>query len=559
MQGARQLVIWPSPSASQHLVVTADVPQLILLELDNGQCLMLLLALGELMRDVCQQYDMATPAWLDCRSFDIPLDQMMAALNREQRPFVASTLSDWQAYFFTVVRWPIYCVVVERFDSQLPRKLSHFARCKRLFQPTQLAAFAQQLQFAQLIQAWPSAIPLSLERYNLFIHCDETVRRNRFDALRVFPLSAKLWGNSDPGADVLCHAIDSGQALIPVLAQHAQVNSEVARWCLPLKVSDLPTCLVLRPVAEIVQWCAMIAREKRPTSPVEWQILGMMLQAWLGQMPWQSLVRAWLPTLSQLGWQNAMTKARQCFPAENPFEVIEDFLESLARYIRAINPQYQANEEGVRDTTLEQQLAHALTRLSPWQVLLAGRYWLRQLHRPLTNNQPVAAFPRVWPSPLTSPWHHQLGYVIPLRSEAELIREGSAMHHCVASRAIDCIQSSMFIFSVRTPDDGRLSTVQLKLNQRQDGGYHWTIYEHRALQNSTPSTQAQVLVRELLVTLQQLSQEELCCLYQKQAPQTAEPNAPRIDYALLATERTVMAHAYLHKQLELWIVGAQAI
>ena len=108
-------------------------------------------------------------------------------------------------------------------------------------------------------------------------------------------------------------------------------------------------------------------------------------------------------------------------------------------------------------------------------------------------------------------------------------------------------------------DDERLSTVQLKLNQRQDGGYHWTIYEHRALQNSTPSTQAQVLVRELLVTLQQLSQDELCRLYKKQAPQAPEPDAPRIDYALLATERTVMVHAYLHKQLEPWIAGAQAI
>ncbi|QLG88058.1 PcfJ domain-containing protein [Chitinibacter bivalviorum] len=550
MQGARQLVIWPSPSASQHLVVTADAPQLILLELDNGQCLMLLLALGELMRDVCQQYDMATPEWLDCRSLDIPLDQMLTALNREQRPFVASTLADWQAYFFTVVRWPIYCVAVERFNSQLPRKLSHFARCKRLFQPTQLGAFALQLQFAQLIQSWPSTIPLSFEHYNLLIHGDETVRRNRFDALRVFPLSAKLWGNSDPGADVLCHAIDTGQALIPGLAQHAQVNSEVARWCLPLKVSDLPTCLVLRPVAEIVQWCAMIAREKRPTSPAEWQIVGMMLQAWLGQMPWQSLVRAWLPTLSQLGWQNAMTKARQCFPAENPFEVIEDFLESLARYIRAINPQYQADEDGVRDTTLEQQLAQALSRLSPWQVLLAGRYWLRQLHRPLPNKQAVVASPRVWPSPLTSPWHHQLGYVIPLRSDAELIREGSAMHHCVASRAIDCIQSSMFIFSVRSPDDERLSTVQLKLNQRQDGGYHWTIYEHRGLQNSPPSAQAQILVRELLAMFNQFSDDELCNLFRKKTPASPEPETPNIDIAQLATERTIMAHRYLHTKLQ---------
>ena len=459
MHGARQLVIWPSISASQHLVVTAEEPQLILLELDNGQCLMLLLALGELMRDVCQQYDMAIPAWLDCRSLEIPLEQMLTALNREQRPFVASTLADWQAYFFTVVRWPVYCVAVERFDSQLPRKLSHFARCKRLFQPAKLATFAQQLQFAQLIQAWPNAIPFSFERYNLFIHGDDTVRRNRFDALRVFSLSAKLWGSGDQGTDDLRHAIDTGQALIPALAQHAQVSSEIARWCLPLKVSDLPTCLVLRPMSEIVQLCALIAREKRPTSQAEWQIVGMIMQAWFGQMPWQGLVHAWLPTLSQQGREKALTKARQCFPAENPFEVIEDFLESLARYIRAINPQYQVNEDGVRDTTLERQLAQALTRLSPWQVLLAGRYWLRQLHRPLPNNQPVAASPRVWPSPLTSPWHHQLGYVIPLRSEAELIREGSAMHHCVASRAIDCIQSSMFIFSVRSPDDERLSTV----------------------------------------------------------------------------------------------------
>jgi hypothetical protein len=154
----------------------------------------------------------------------------------------------------------------------------------------------------------------------------------------------------------------------------------------------------------------------------------------------------------------------------------------------------------------------------------------------------------IWPSPLTAPWHHQLGYVLALRSESELFLEGCAMHHCVASRAIDCIESPMFIFSVRAPDDERLSTVQLQLCCRQEQGFYWRVYEHRALQNGSPSTQAQILVRDLIVELSQLNDDVLSSLYRRKAIQPKDAGPTR-NFTFIAMERTVMAHGYLQSRM----------
>lgn len=69
--------------------------------------------------------------------------------------------------------------------------------------------------------------------------------------------------------------------------------------------------------------------------------------------------------------------------------------------------------------------------------------------------------------------------VVSLDDTSKLIEEGRAMHHCVGGYTSRCITEGLRIFSVRSEDSERLSTLTLG----PLGGGSWYIQQHRALQN----------------------------------------------------------------------------
>ena len=87
-----------------------------------------------------------------------------------------------------------------------------------------------------------------------------------------------------------------------------------------------------------------------------------------------------------------------------------------------------------------------------------------------------------------------------LSSTAMLLEEGKAMRHCVASYAPLCTEGNDFIFSLRTPDGIRHSTVHVWKQHVQ----HFEIKEHRSFANKEPdqssSNAAQMLVKHLSST-----------------------------------------------------------
>lgn len=89
-----------------------------------------------------------------------------------------------------------------------------------------------------------------------------------------------------------------------------------------------------------------------------------------------------------------------------------------------------------------------------------------------------------WPSFLET--HEEEGYrLVPLTSYHDLIIEGQSMHHCVGSEsyARNCVQGTDIIFSIRSLDDNRLATCQLK---KREGMRDWEMVQIRGKRNADP-------------------------------------------------------------------------
>ena len=61
----------------------------------------------------------------------------------------------------------------------------------------------------------------------------------------------------------------------------------------------------------------------------------------------------------------------------------------------------------------------------------------------------------------------------PLCSSAELREEGANMHHCVGGYDRECLTGRTQIFSVRTVEGERLSTLQLSVQERSRGTFRF--------------------------------------------------------------------------------------
>jgi hypothetical protein len=111
----------------------------------------------------------------------------------------------------------------------------------------------------------------------------------------------------------------------------------------------------------------------------------------------------------------------------------------------------------------------------------------RPVYRPLTG---------AW-SPLLSDPVTVEGHVFVELATAEALREeGIRMRHCVARYARRCEWQGTHIFSVRTPSDERVSTLEV----RRMGGV-WSIAQHASKANATPGPEVEAAARQFVAGL----------------------------------------------------------
>jgi hypothetical protein len=92
--------------------------------------------------------------------------------------------------------------------------------------------------------------------------------------------------------------------------------------------------------------------------------------------------------------------------------------------------------------------------------------------------------------------------IVPLCSSSALQEEGVAMHHCVGGYDVECATQATQIFSIRTVDGQRLSTLQLRVHPvRNEGKFRFSIEQHHARCNGLPENEAEIAATTLITAL----------------------------------------------------------
>ncbi len=152
--------------------------------------------------------------------------------------------------------------------------------------------------------------------------------------------------------------------------------------------------------------------------------------------------------------------------------------------------------------TVRSTFSNALSHIDFGKLLEIVRRWQDAYRRQQVMQDSDSELIRglTWRAPLDS-YSNETRVIVPLLSQADLIEEGRAMQHCVGSYTCDCRLGQLQIWSIRTIDGKRCSTLATAFKRLPNGHWKATINQHRGHSNAAPDQLTCQAARELIQTL----------------------------------------------------------
>jgi hypothetical protein len=382
---------------------------------------------------------------------------------------------------------------------------------------------------------------LSLDAYNYLVAGDPIRKRNRLQALRELPwltpllihIGREKWKFSAltlamPDvrsakrlywARALSTLIDGGQALFTNVAAIFKVNRNIIKWSkhLPLYQS---TFFTPERTEQMLVLLGAIRHGIRPKNAKDWGALEAILVALARfALPFHGdqhpifkftsdqetladvfarpqMQEILLQRLSELGQRNVSLQASKLWLGEHLSEV-GDFFDALRAALRwhcydypdshgkSANHVFIFVDEWLRTQTLQQ-----IVQLSDdWHAAIH-----RELERVIAEKHGSGqsdldlAIGSEWPLILQEPRTLENYKFTELPNEAELIKEGRLMKHCVGSYGEKCAQGNTLIFSVADQGDMKLATLELAICEETG---RISLVSHKGIRNANPSEECQ--------------------------------------------------------------------
>lgn len=323
------------------------------------------------------------------------------------------------------------------------------------------------------------------------------ISRNRLQIFQLFPLLMPYLIGLN-GRHVLIQAIDNGKPFIDAAAEHFWVMKSVIRGIREITPEVAGREWTKKPWT-LIALLGDIAPEHRPRSTDDWRKFNAVVDAisHLIQRPLTTTRgRTQLRASARRGYR--LPECSEAFEfeqnARNIDEMVARLTEILLIMVREAYKGHNDVDAAIRRTVNDFLGAHDIFRLG--QI---ARKWQAAFLRAQTEcaeDRGIWLGVR-WPAPIDIEVIGRGFRVVPLLSPAELLEEGAAMQHCVASYSARCLSGLSQIFSIRIPNGGRVSTVETEIKLEQ-GIPAVRIVQHRGSRNQAPSTNGKLAASALI-------------------------------------------------------------
>ena len=322
--------------------------------------------------------------------------------------------------------------------------------------------------------------------YNYLSGNDTITRRNRQQAIRVFPL---LLSNLSQDAEYaqIRDAIDHGAPpLFDKLSEFYDAPKSVVRF-----IAKTP-CMVIEEnwrskVGVLIRLMADIQPEFRPRTPIEWERFFRTAEiiSKVSRRPVNTTGnRLWLRTSSRKGFYMPEGGRSGLLDMSR---VIDDFLTGLREALR--HELWVMRKTGDMESEISTAIAHVNRSVGIEKLAQIGRKWgdaYRLEQQSFLHEKEIVLGLR-WAAPLQAPAQFANRMVVPLCTPNDLIREANSMNHCVDSYIGHCMRGDSQIWSLRSHDGGRLSTLETRIVRNRNGDFEVHIIQLRAASNCEPS------------------------------------------------------------------------
>lgn len=337
--------------------------------------------------------------------------------------------------------------------------------------------------------------------YNYLIGDDAITRRNRQQAVAIFPLLLPRLSLDREYAQIR-KAINCGTPLFDELAKHYGAPKSAVKFLAKTLPAQIDTDWHDK-VGVLVRLVADIPPEFRPRTASEWErfFKTIDLISKVSGCP--------ISTTGNRLWLRACALTRFNLPdGEKP---------ALDEAARAIDDLMAGLREALRwelldmehITMLEPAISAAATyvktSLGIEKLVQIGRRWrdaYRREQQVFFQERDILLGLR-WTSLIQEPTQFHERIVVPLCTPKDLIQEAARMNHCVDTYAGPCMRGDSQIWSLRTNEGSTASTLETRIERDMKGGFLVKISQHRSASNVRPDRECIVAAEALLRHLRQ--------------------------------------------------------
>lgn len=365
----------------------------------------------------------------------------------------------------------------------------------------QIARFIAELDTDVITLIRPNG-GLRSSSYNYLSGNDAITRRNRQQAVKVFPLLLSSLSQDLEYAQIR-DAIDQGAPpLLDTLSEFYGAPKLAVRFIAKTRFMMIEENWRSK-VGVLIRLIADIQPEFRPRTPIEWERFFRTAEiiSKVSRRPINTTGnRLWLRTCSRSGF--VMPKGGRSGLLDMS-RVIDDFLTGLREALR--HELRNKRKTGDVESEIATAIAHVNMSVGIEKLAQIGRRWgdaYRLEQQSFLQEKEIVLGLR-WAALLQAPSQFANRMVVPLCAPNDLIREANSMNHCVDTYIGHCLRGNSQIWSLRTNEGGRISTLETRVARNRNGDFEVHIIQHRAASNREPGQECVDAVSLLIKHLHQ--------------------------------------------------------